>query len=277
MLNKESNLYIVIFSALLVMVMGSGLAIINEVTRPSQEMNEALEKKQNILASIGIEASREEAGALFGKTIIGAVAIDTAGNVLSSNIDEVFAINLADELKKGPAQRRHPVFIAELNGQKKYIVAMRGKGLWDAIWGFVAVEADGATVFGATFDHKSETPGLGAEIKEKPFQQQFPGKKLADPSGRFVSVAVVKKGNAPRTEYNVDGISGGTLTSNGVNDMLKIFLGSFRKYYEKNVLPASLPSEQVIPASDSLSADTLTPSAAPEAVDTGRLQSNHIQ
>lgn len=271
MLNKESNLYIVIFSALLVMIMGTGLAVINQVTRPSQELNEALEKKQNILASIGVEASRKEAGDLFGKIIVGAVAIDTAGNVLSENIDEVFAINLADELKKNPSQRRHPIFIADLNGQKKYIVAMRGKGLWDAIWGFVAVEADGTTIYGATFDHKSETPGLGAEIKEKPFQQQFPGKKLADPSGRFVSVAVVKKGSVPRSEYNVDGISGGTLTSNGVNDMLKEFLGSFRKYFEKNVLPASQPAESSLSAVDTLSADTV---AAPkiEEADTTRLK-----
>lgn len=271
MLNKESNIYIIIFSALLVMVMGTGLAVINQVTRPSQELNEALEKKQNILASIGVEANRKEAGDLFGKIIVGAVAIDTAGNVMSNNIDEVFAINLADELKKKPSQRRYPIFIADQKGQKKYIVAMRGKGLWDAIWGFVAVEADGATISGATFDHKSETPGLGAEIKEKPFQQQFPGKKLVDPSGHFVSVAVVKKGSVPRTEYNVDGISGGTLTSNGVNDMLREFLGCFHKYYVKNVLPASQPAENLNNAADSLAADSLTTPAA-FGEDTSRLQ-----
>jgi Na+-transporting NADH:ubiquinone oxidoreductase subunit C len=271
MLNKESNLYIVIFSALLVMVMGTGLAVINQVTRPSQELNEALEKKQNILASIGIEANRKEAGDLFSKIIVGAVAIDTAGNVMSSNIDEVFSINLADELKKKPSLRRYPIFIADHNGQKKYIVAMRGKGLWDAIWGFVAVEADGATISGATFDHKSETPGLGAEIKEKPFQQQFPGKKLVDPSGRFVSIAVVKKGSAPRTEYNVDGISGGTLTSNGVNDMLREFLGCFRKYFEKNVQPGPQPMKPLNEAVDSLVEDSLSASAV-ISEDTTRFQ-----
>lgn len=257
MFNKESNWYILLFSALLVVVMGTGLAVINQVTRPSQELNESLEKKQNILASIGIQASRKEAGKLFDQYIVGAVAIDTGGNVVTDNSEEVFAINLAEELKKPLPQQKYPVFISKVDWETQYIVAMRGKGLWDAIWGFVAVKSDGLTLAGATFDHKSETPGLGAEIKEKPFQQQFPGKKMVDPSGQFVSVTVIKKGSAAKTDYNVDGISGGTLTSNGVNDMLRKFLGSFRKYFEKTSAFSNSSPEGQPQLPDSLGTDSL--------------------
>lgn len=252
MLNKESNIFMIIFSTILVVVMGSGLAVINQMTKPAQELNEELEKKQNILASIGVQATRKEAGDLFEKIIVGAVAINPEGQVLTDNIQEVFDINLAYELKKTEDQRKYPIFIADLNGEKKYIVAMRGKGLWDAIWGFVAVNADGATIHGATFDHKSETPGLGAEIREKPFQDQFVGKKILDPNGNFVSITVVKKGSVPKNEYNVDGISGGTLTSNGVDEMLRRFLGSFSKYFRQQMASEPLPAD----GPDSLRADS---------------------
>jgi len=256
MLNKEGNLYIFIFSTILVVVMGTGLAFINQITRPAQEKNEILEKKQNILSSIGLKLSREEAGEKFNSIIKSAVAVDKNGHILTDNLNEVFSINLADELKKPEEQQRFPIFIAELNGKTKYIVSMRGKGLWDAIWGFVAVEEDGKTIYGATFDHKSETPGLGAEIKEEPFQRQFVGKIFADETGNFLSIAVIKKGSSEKTDYNVDGISGGTLTSNGVNDMLKKYLSAFYSYH-KNLLVSNKETVELESVEPSQELDSL--------------------
>jgi len=111
-------------------------------------------------------------------------------------------------------------------------VPMRGKGLWGPVWGFMSLEADGNTVVGANFGHKSETPGLGAEITTPMFTDQFPGKKISE-AGMFQSISVVKKGTSSG-DYAVDGISGGTITSNGVNDMLADCLAPYAEYF-KNI------------------------------------------
>ncbi|MCB0597465.1 MAG: NADH:ubiquinone reductase (Na(+)-transporting) subunit C, partial [Phaeodactylibacter sp.] len=117
------------------------------------------------------------------------------------------------------AERRLPLYIYEHNGEKFYILSVRGNGLWDEIWGNIALKSDGNTIAGAAFDHKGETPGLGAEIKDNPsFPAQFEGKKIYE-DGQFVSVKV-RKGGAKNKEHEVDAISGATVTSDGVTEML---------------------------------------------------------
>ena len=110
---------------------------------------------------------------------------------------------------------------------------MRGKGLWGPIWGYVALEDDMNTVHGASFGHKGETPGLGAEIETAAFQQQFVGEKIFDESGKFVSVRLVKSGANPDDKHAVDAVSGGTITSNGVTEMLHRTLGYYVSYFRE--------------------------------------------
>jgi len=132
-------------------------------------------------------------------------------------------------MKKDEADRVLPLFVyTKKDGSKYYILSAAGKGLWDVIWGCVALEDDLKTIAGVSFDHKAETPGLGAEIKDnKAWVAQFAGKKIYDESGTYTSV-YVRKGGAKDMNYEVDGISGATITANGVSEMLNRGL----KYYE---------------------------------------------
>jgi Na+-transporting NADH:ubiquinone oxidoreductase subunit C len=139
---------------------------------------------------------------------------------------------MAKAIKLSNMEREAPLYVANKDGETFYIVPMRGKGLWGPVWGFVALESDGNTVIGATFDHKSETPGLGAEITTPMFTDQFPGKKISE-AGEFKSISVVKAGTSSG-DYAVDGISGGTITSNGVNDMMVDCLAPYAAYF-KNI------------------------------------------
>jgi Na+-transporting NADH:ubiquinone oxidoreductase subunit C len=140
---------------------------------------------------------------------------------------------LAKELEKPLEERNLPVYVGPKEDQKIYVLPVRGKGLWGPIWGYVAIEDDFNTIYGTNFSHQSETPGLGAEIANRPFQKQFIGKKIFDEAGKFVSVSVVKKDVSPDAKHKVDGISGGTITSNGVDNMLKDVIGDYLPYIKK--------------------------------------------
>ena len=154
------------------------------------------------------------------------------GTVVSEDASAAFDIDMAAAIKAGNMDRSVPLYVAEKEGDTYYIIPMRGKGLWGPVWGYLALERDGNTVVGATFDHKSETPGLGAEITTPMFTDQFPGKKISE-AGMFKSISVVKAGTSAG-DYAVDGISGGTITSNGVNDMLTDCLAPYAEYF-KNI------------------------------------------
>ncbi|MCG9910554.1 MAG: NADH:ubiquinone reductase (Na(+)-transporting) subunit C [Flavobacteriales bacterium] len=264
-INKESNGYIILFSTVLVLVTAVVLVTIFGATNPAFKVNQELEKKQNILQAVKIDVDRTAAAAEFEKSVQKAFAINPEGKVMTNDFDEVFKIDLAKELrKKDVSTQMFPVYEIVKDGKTYFVVGMRGKGLWDAIWGYVSIEGDYNTIFGAVFDHKSETPGLGAEIKEKWFQAQFDGKKISDPQGQFVSVSVIKKGTAPVSDYNVDGVSGGTLTSNGLHDMLHMFLGAFAKYGETVKVPEPVKIEPVV--ADSLATDSLQVSAQQDSL-----------
>ena len=122
-----------------------------------------------------------------------------------------------------------PVFVANVNGETKYIMALHGAGLWGPIWGYISVDADKNTVYGTDFSHASETPGLGAEITKPAFSGQFAGKQLFK-GNEFKSIAVVKKGKNAEGQDYVDGISGGTITSQGVSAMLYNSLNSYVQF-----------------------------------------------
>ena len=230
-MNVNSNAYTYTFATVMVVLVAVLLSGASLGLKSKQASNISQEKKQSILASIGIEVDRSEADAAFGEYIKQSLTLQ-GGTVVSEDASAAFDIDMAAAIKAGNMDRSVPLYVAEKEGDTFYIIPMRGKGLWGPVWGYLALERDGNTVVGATFDHKSETPGLGAEITTPMFTDQFPGKKISE-AGMFKSISVVKAGTSAG-DYAVDGISGGTITSNGVNDMLTDCLAPYAEYF-KNI------------------------------------------
>ena len=230
-MNVNSNAYTYTFATVMVVLVAVLLSGASLGLKSKQASNISQEKKQSILASIGIEVDRSESDAAFGEYIKQSLTLQ-GGTVVSEDASAAFDIDMAAAIKADNMDRSVPLYVAEKEGDTYYIIPMRGKGLWGPVWGYLALESDGNTVVGATFDHKSETPGLGAEITTPMFTDQFPGKKISE-AGMFKSISVVKAGTSAG-DYAVDGISGGTITSNGVNDMLTDCLAPYAEYF-KNI------------------------------------------
>lgn len=235
-MNVQSNSYTFIYATIMVIVVALGLAFTSISLKDRQDANVEKEKKQNILASIGVECTREEAVELYEEYVKSVYAINIEGQKIDGVVDSLaFKIELTKEQAKEPQDRQFPVYECEKDGEKIYVFPMRGKGLWGPIWGYVALKEDFNTVFGVNFDHKGETPGLGAEISTKEYQAQFTGKKIFDGSGEFVSIAVKKAGKAnPDGEHEVDGLSGSTLTCNGLEAMLYDSLIAYEKFFKSH-------------------------------------------
>lgn len=232
-MNKQGNTYTFIYASVMVVIVASLLAFVSQGLKPRQARNEMVAKKIDILRSVNVGSTARDAEKKF-EQIIG-----TASYIVNSKGEKVdgvaFDVELAKELRKSPEQRLYPVYEARLeNGELKYIMQLRGNGLWGPIWGYVSVNEDGNTIYGATFGHKAETPGLGAEIDNADFQQQFIGKKIFDNQGKLVSIAVVKGGVPAGNEHAVDAISGGTITSNGLGAMLENFFKGYEQFL-KNI------------------------------------------
>ncbi|MBP3355715.1 MAG: FMN-binding protein [Rikenellaceae bacterium] len=233
--DKNSNTYIITYSVIMVVIVAAVLAFAALSLQPKQEANTMNEKKMAILASIGIESTAENVDAQYAENIT-AYAVDARGDVVESiSADEVL-----DGLKDLRAfrEKAFPVFVSK---DGRNIVPVIGKGLWGDIWGYVALDGRWEKVKGVVFDHKGETPGLGAEITSAKFRSQFEDKRIFD-NGQFVSVAVLKgAGASAGNDYAVDAVSGGTITSRGVQAMLRDCLGSYVPYIEKQ-FAAQLPS-----------------------------------
>ncbi len=225
-----TNRYVFLYASAMVVVVALLLSGAATLLRPLQERNMRIEKMQNILAAVNIPATRAEIENLFDQYITTTKIVNHLGEELEG---DAFEVELQDEIRKDLADRQLPVFIADIDGEVFYIVPIRGTGLWGPIWGYVGLESDMATIAGANFDHASETPGLGAEIADRAFQDQFRGKRIFDEVGNFHPVRVVK-GRAPAGDLHaVDGITGGTITSNGVTNMLRDGLEAYKLYFEK--------------------------------------------
>ena len=215
-MDVNKNSYTFSFAAIMVVLVASFLSIAAISLKPYQDKNIEAEKKQNILSTIGVSVSREEAAKVYQEKISDSYVLNSKGEKIEG---DAFNIDLGVELKKPIQEQVFPVFESEENGIKSYILPLRGKGLWGPIWGFLALTDDMSTVSGAVFDHKSETPGLGAEISLDWFQEPFIGKQIFDGT-EFTSIKVIKGGAKENDMHGVDGISGGTITSDGVTDML---------------------------------------------------------
>lgn len=225
-----TNRYVFLFAAAMVVIVAVILSGAATLLRPFQERNMRLEKMQNILAAINIEVPREDAQEVFEQYITRTKIVNHQGEELEG---DAFEVNLQDENRKPVEERQLPVYIGDFEGETFYVLPVRGTGLWGPIWGYVGLESDLVTIAGANFDHSSETPGLGAEIADENFEEQFTGKKIFDEEGSFRPVRVVKGGAPPDDEHAVDAISGGTITSNGVTDMMRNGLEVYTSYFEK--------------------------------------------
>ncbi|MFN3918122.1 MAG: NADH:ubiquinone reductase (Na(+)-transporting) subunit C [Flavobacteriales bacterium] len=233
-MNKDSNGYTFGFAIVMVVVVGALLAFVSTALKPMQQENIRKEKMQNILQAVKDTPSRDEAEALFNQRVVAEYVLDFNGNVIEEGKGKAFAVDIRKEYKSiADASKRHyPLYECEKDGKKFYVIPVIGKGLWAAVWGYIALESDGSTVFGAVFDHESETPGLGAEIALPAFQDLFSGKKMIDQSGNFTSVRVVKPGEG-NTPHAVDGISGGTFTSKGVDEMIERTVKVYQPFFNK--------------------------------------------
>lgn len=262
-MNKQSNTYIVAYATILVVVVAAVLSFAAIKLQPMQEANVKTEKMGAILSTIGEGSEAATAPdknkyieTEFAKYITRAFFVDSTGNATDASTEQVLE-SLNDLPSVFTSRTAMPVFEATIGKdggkQTEYVIPMTGKGLWGAVWGYVALNADCNTVEGAVFDHKGETPGLGAEISGKPFQAQFVGKQIFNKEGEFVSIDLLKgQGASAGNPSAVDAISGGTLTSNGVKAMLKECLNDYVPFFEKVQSTAtSVPMTEIVPAADS--------------------------
>ncbi|MBD5276517.1 MAG: NADH:ubiquinone reductase (Na(+)-transporting) subunit C [Bacteroides sp.] len=228
-MNKQGNTYTIIYIVILVLVVGAALAATSIALRPRQQANADADKMRQILLAARVNTTAGDVIATFRELVDEQYVVNSRGERVEG---DAFTVNVAEQSKLPEAERDLPVFECKLpDGSIKYIVPVYGAGLWGPIWGYVAVDADGSTVYGAYFAHQGETPGLGAEIEKPAFSNQFEGKELFK-NGRFLPVAVVKAGQKPQGDEDyVDGISGGTITSKGVGAMLANCLAPYEAFF----------------------------------------------
>jgi len=241
-----TNRYIFIYSSVMVIIVAAILSTAAMVLKPYQERNIAIAKIQGILMAADIEASAENAESLFDKIILEELVIDQDGKVtgrfskgqLTEGSDRAFDLNLKKELysKRQGKPYKVPLYMAEAEGEKIFIIPLLGTGLWGPIYGNISLKADMNTIYGAEFGNDKETPGLGAEISTRDFALQFLGKTIFNEQGQFVSITVKKGGvsTMPSAEqiHGVDAISGGTITSDAVTKMIENCIGNYVEYFK---------------------------------------------
>ena len=242
-INTEKNIYTVLFAALMVAVVGAILAYLASGLKPRIKENERFEKQQNILYAMGINENEGDGSVnfiptnrveeVFSQYITEQLVI--SGDQITQD-DQAYLIDMKQQLAalKNGKTPKLPVFIGEKDGETFYILPMYGKGLGDAIWGVMALDRD-RVVQGVDVDRKAETPGLGANIKQRFFMDDFKGESIMD-NGRLVGINVKKGNNDPtnndKQDNAVDALAGATITGNGVTAMISESLNLYRDYLE---------------------------------------------
>ena len=217
-MNTNSNTYTIVYATVVVIIVAVMLALVSQLLGPRQQANVRLDQQKQILGALKQDFSACDPAELY-----------------DSLVKDTLDVN------------NHPVYVAEIEGQTKFVLKLKGAGLWGGIGGYLALDQDKNTIYGVNFNHESETPGLGAMIVEKPFRQQFEGKHIRNAQGEIVSVAVLKSGTNAEGQEQVDALSGATITSTGVSDMLKANLGEYAEFLnavEAEVEPEADINEQ---------------------------------
>ena len=228
-IDKNSNGYTFAFAIVMVVVVGTLLAVASQGLKTRQDKNATDKKMISILSAINVEATRANAQKMYDVYVVDSKII--AGKDLSA---EAFDVDIKKEFrnkKLAASERNYPLYICEKDSNRYYVIPVIGTGLWGPIWGFVALESDFKTIYGANFDHKSETPGLGAEIKYTSYSDQYTGEMISDTTGTFQPIIVVKDGSGSGLNSKVDGITGGTITSKGVEEMTTRTLEVYVNYF----------------------------------------------
>lgn len=231
-MKTNSNTYTIIYSSILVIIVAFLMASVFTLLKEKQEANVALDKKKQILSALNIRnIANDEAAAKYQEVVVADEIIDETGRVTVAGTagGELagFTLNSAD-YKAG----KLALFVCKVDGKKKYVIPVYGMGLWGGISGYIAVDEDKSTVYGAYFNHESETAGLGAEIKDnQAWQKKFNGKKLFSATdSATIALSVAKKVEDPTTQ--IDAVTGATLTSDGVTEMLKAGLSKYLKFFQ---------------------------------------------
>lgn len=233
-MKTNSNSYIIIYSTVLVLIVAFLLAFVFRALKPMQDVNVALDKKKQILAALNIyDLDNEASAATYAKVVVADEIIDKQGNVVDKGAQggetAGFALSSAD-YKEG----RLALFVCDVDGKRKYVIPVYGMGLWGPIWGYIAVDDDKDTIYGAYFNHESETAGLGAEIKDsRKWQSQFHGKKIFSADGESIALAVKKKSDVKNPASECDAVTGATLTTDGVSLMLQECMGEYKTFLKQ--------------------------------------------
>ncbi|MGV6861823.1 MAG: NADH:ubiquinone reductase (Na(+)-transporting) subunit C [Putridiphycobacter sp.] len=232
--NKDSNGYTFLFAIILVVVVGISLAALSVGLKPIQTKNLEIKKKMDILGAIKVESNRKNAVEEFDKYIdlTKSVVINANGEVVDGK--DPFNMDIKKDYRNKNLKvedRLYPLFYATVDGQTKYIIPMVGTGLWGPIWGYISLNDDKQSIYGAVFDHKGETPGLGAEIKTANFTKKFVDEEISE-GNKFKALKIVKDGSGSEL-HKVDGITGGTITSKGVEEMFNRTTEVYVKYFNK--------------------------------------------
>lgn len=237
----DSNSYTILFATGMVIIVGAILAFFASALKPTIDENKRIEKQQNILYAMGVNEndetsavfiSKDKVAESFSKYITKQFVIE--GTKVSEN-ENAYLIDLKKEqtLAKEGKVRKLPLFVGEKDGKTFYIAPIRGKGLWDAVWAYIAMDAN-MVIQGAYFDHKGETAGLGANIKQRYFMDDFIGEHLLK-DGSFKGIAISKSNNDPKnndkTDNEVDAIAGATITGDGVSAMIKSELKKYVSFF----------------------------------------------
>lgn len=247
-INKESNGYTFAFAIILVVVVGSSLALIAKGLKPMQDKNTEIKKQLDILSAMmdldanGIKRSNAEEEFKKYVNLEEAVVLDHKGNVIDGVFDvdgkviagNAFNVNIRKEYKDKNRKeefRNYPLFVANEGGKVRYIIPVAGKGLWGPIWGNLCIDEDMETIIGASFGHQGETPGLGAEIKQQFFIDRWVNEKISE-DGAPTKFEIVKDGSGKELPAKVDGITGGTITSKGVEEMVNRCVSAYVPYFQ---------------------------------------------
>lgn len=256
--NKNSSTFTFTFATIMVVIVGTILAVVSMALKPQQQANEANKKRMDILKSVGIESTSSDAAEIFSKIIVERTSFDNKGNIIKQmdgaidptdktdpfNIDvkKDYKNNTKKVLKKNKGDREacnlalsniemnYPIYKANKNDTILYIIPCAGTGLWGPIWGFIALEDDLETIYGTAFDHQGETPGLGAPIKEEEFQAKFKNKTIDLQGEKAFSVL---KSGVPDGPHSIQGITGGTITSRGVGEMVDRTITMYKMNFDK--------------------------------------------
>ncbi len=235
---RQSNLYVILFAAGMTIILGGMLSLTSVGLKPLQDKQVELDTKKKILGAVmtlDSKATPEEVLGLY-KDRVQSMLVDINGNEVIDTVMTAEKIDIGKNHKLAAEERNYPVFkyMNEAGEVEAYILPVFGSGLWDWISGFVALEKDLNTIKGVAFDHKQETPGLGARITEEKVTSRFKGKTIFE-SGELVSVNMIKgEGNTGLGPHEVDGLSGATMTAKGLNKMIENYMQCYSGFIEKN-------------------------------------------